>query len=487
MLAAPYFFIYAIDMIVEKIKSNIERYGLFKKGERLLLCVSGGPDSIFLLHCLNGLRKKHRLKLFIAHVNHNLRAGQSDAEEAFVCKLSVDLKIPFYRCSVPTALIAGKEKLSLEEAARNLRYNFFANICHIHKIKKIVLAHTKDDQVETIIMRILRGTGIKGLCGMSIENRLEKISLIRPLLNIEKKEILNYLKKNKIRYMIDSSNLKTDYFRNKVRLEIIPMLSNYSPQIKENIYRLGETAKQAEGILEEKVKKVYSRVVMLKKEKVLCVNKELFLKLPLVLRSGIIRKVISELKGGLNGFDFKHIKIVDDFITKQLTKGKYLDLPKAVSVEKSRDSVFFYEKGMKCRGSFEIPPRMLYLDKELRIPELNLCLKAVKLKRLKEEKSLKKHSANVEYFDLDKMDFPLEVRLRKSGDLFHPLGGKGKKKLKKFFIDQKIEDKQKDRIGLVVSGGTIAWVVGMRLADPFKITKKTKRILRIQASCLKNK
>ncbi len=485
MLATPYFFIYAIDMIINKIRSVIEKYNLITEGDRSLVCVSGGPDSVFLLHCLKDLKKKYKLELSIAHVNHNLRAGESDLEEAFVHKLSLDLRMPFYKCSVPTGLIAAEEKLSIEEAARNLRYNFFSNICHIHKIKKIILAHTKDDQVETIIMRILRGTGIKGLCGMRFKSRMGKLNLVRPLLEIEKQDILRYLEKNKIKYMIDSSNLKTDYFRNKIRLEIIPMLEHYSPQIKESIFRIGVAAKQADDILQEKVKRIFSKIVTVKQKKAFYVDKQLFLKLPLVLRSGIIRKIISDLKGDLNGMDFKHVQIIDDFICKIDSKGKHLDLPRAVFVEKSRKFVCFQDKNKKSARSFKMIHRMLYLDKELKIPELNLSLKAAKVKKAKVEKHLKNHSANVEYFDLDKMDFPLDVRLRKAGDLFHPLGGKGRKKLKKFFIDQKIEDEQKDCTVLVVSSGIIAWVIGMRLGDPFKVTKKTKQILKIQAKRLK--
>ena len=468
-------------MIIEKIKSIIAQNKLFKQKEHILVCVSGGPDSVFLLHCLRGLQDNLKLKLFIAHVNHNLRGVESDTEEAFVYKLSLKCKVPFYKCSAPTSIIAKNEKLSLEEAARNLRYNFFKNICHIHKIKKIVLAHTKDDQVETIIMRILRGTGIKGLGGMRFESCLGKIKLIRPLLEIEKQDILVYLRKNKIKYMIDSSNLKTDYFRNKVRLEIIPALSKYSPQIKENIFRIGVAAKQADDILQEKIKRIFPNIVTVKKNGIFDVNKQIFLKLPLVLRSGVIRKIISDLKGDLNGIDFKHVKIVDDFIQKFDLKGKHLDLPKAVFVEKSREFVRFGEKNKKAARSFKMVTRLLYLNKELLIPELNLCLKASLVKKTIGEKKLRNHSANVEYFDLDKMIFPLEVRLRGAGDLFCPLGGKGRKKLKKFFIDQKIEDKQKNCTGLIVTGGIIAWVIGLRLGDPFKVTKKTKHVLKIQA------
>lgn len=487
MLATPYFFIYAIIMIIGKVRSDIEKYNLLEKGDRLLVCVSGGPDSVFLLHCLQSLQKKLKLKLFIAHVNHNLRGAESDSEEEFVCKLSLSLQTPFFRCSVPVELVATQEKLTLEEAARNLRYNFFKNICYIHKIKKIILAHTKDDQVETIIMRLLRGTGIKGLGGMHFEAAQGKYKLIRPLLEIEKQDILFYLKKHKIKYKVDSSNLETNYFRNKVRLEIIPMLKSYSPQIKENIFRIGVVAKQTDDILQERVRRVFSRIVTFKKNNIFYVNKLLFLKLPLALRSEVIRKVIKDLKGDINGIDFKHVQIVDDFISNIDSQGKYLDLPKNIFIEKCRESVCFGEKSKKTAGRQKIISSLLHLGIEKKIPELNISLKAEKVQKQSVVKNLKKHSANVEYFDLDTISFPLEVRTRRGGDLFHPLGEKGKKKLKKFFIDQKIEGREKNGIGLIVTDGIIAWVIGIRLGEHYKITKRTKRIVKIKVKHMKNK
>lgn len=486
MLATPYFFIYSINMMIDKIKSNIDKYDLISPGERLLVCVSGGPDSVLLLHCLKNLQKNYKSSLFVAHVNHNLRGSESDAEEKFVFNLCARLKVPFLKCSVATEFIAGKEKLSIEETARNLRYNFFRNICHMHKIKKIILAHTKDDQVETIIMRLLRGTGIKGLGGMHFETAQGKLRLIRPMLDIEKLDILDYLKKSKIKYKIDSSNLKTDYFRNKVRLEIIPMLKKYSPKIQENIFRIGVVAKQAEDILQAKVRRIFSKIVIVKKDNLFNVNKQLFLRLPLVLRSEVIRKIISELKGNLNGIDFRHVQIVNNFICNVDSPGRYLDLPKGIFIEKFRKRVCFGEKGKKTISPVKMSSHFLRLGVELKILGLNMSLKAVKIKRPSDLKSLKKHSADLEYFDLDKMAFPLEVRIRKTGDLFHPLGSKGKKKLKKFFIDQKMEEEQKDSTGLIVTDGMIAWVIGMRLGEAFKITKNTKRIVKIQARFMKS-
>lgn len=474
-------------MIIDKLKSDINTHKLFAKGEKILVCVSGGPDSVFLLHCLRNLPERLKLKLYVAHVNHNLRGAESDAEELFVCNLSLSLGLPFFKCSVPTELIASKEKLTIEEAARNLRYNFFKNLCHIHKIKKIILAHTKDDQVETIIMRILRGTGIKGLGGMSFQSVQGAYRLIRPLLEIEKKDIVSFLKKNKIEYKIDSSNLKPNYFRNKVRLEIMPRLKELSPQIKENIFRIGIVSKQADDILQKKVSRVFSKIVTCRKNNIFSVNKQLFLKHPFVIRSEVIRRVIGNVKGDLNGIDFKHVRIVDDFITNAETLGKHLDLPKDIFIKKSRKVICFGEKNKDKDRSPKNISYLLDLGGWKKIPELNMSLHAEKVKGFCDVSNIKKCSPNVEYLDFDTIKFPLEVRLRKDGDMFHPLGGKGRKKLKKFFIDQKLDDEQKDDVGLVVSGGIIAWVIGMRLGDPFKITKKTRQVVRIQARFLKNK
>jgi len=472
-------------MLLKTIESFIAKNSLLNKGERVLVCVSGGPDSVFLLHLISSLRKKYRLKLFIAHVNHGLRGKESDSDEIFVFNLSRKLKLPFFSCRADVKKIAKSRKMSTEEAARELRYNFFVNLSVRHNIDRAMLGHTKDDQVETIIMRILRGTGIKGLCGMKAENKIRGVNFIRPLLETEKTQIVSFLKKHKINSRTDSSNLKEGYFRNKVRLKIIPVLSKYSPQLKENIFRMGENAKQVDEFLESKVSDVYKKAVKTKTKSSLQLEKKIFWKLPAVLRSELLRKIIRELKGDLTGIDFKHIQILEDFIRGNISKGRRLDLPKAVLITRTRKYIDFQDKKTVLDKIDLKYPRFLNLKKCLRIPELNLELKASVIKNKISIKKLRQHSGMVEYFDFDKLRFPLEVRTRKSGDLFHPLGSRGKKKLKKFLIDKKVSFQAKDNIALIISAGEIAWVAGLRLAENFKVTEDSKRILKIQAKALR--
>ncbi|MFH1459515.1 MAG: tRNA lysidine(34) synthetase TilS [Candidatus Omnitrophota bacterium] len=466
-----------MNKLIEKIQKNIFEKNLFKKRDKILICVSGGPDSVFLLNMLMALEKEFKLNLSIAHINHNLRTKESDKDELFVRKLSKIYNIPVYVQSVDTKKFAKTEKMSLEDAARKLRYDFFLKVCNENGIKRIITAHTKDDQAETILMRILRGAGIKGLCGISFKGDFCGKSLIRPLLEINKKDILKYLKVNKIKYRIDKSNLRTDFFRNKVRLKILPELEKNNPQLKNNLFNLSQNAKEIEAYIQNETAQIFKKITQ-REKKVIILNKNKYLKLESVLCKAILRKIIENLTGDLKSIDFKHIQILDDFIKGDIVCGKSIDLPRGIKAEKQRLNIIIrlakHKKNKKIKKTYK-----LSLNKKVVIKELGVSLCAgIVAKRV----NLKKHAKFIEYFDLAKMKFPLLIRTRQSGDRFYPLGLSGSKKLKKFFTDQKINDDQKDLIPLIVSGGKIAWVGGMRLSENFKVAKSTKKILKIQIS-----
>jgi tRNA(Ile)-lysidine synthase len=463
-------------MIIQEIKSTIEQHKLLDKGEPVLVCVSGGPDSVFLLSVLAKINSEYKLKISVAHLNHCLRCAESDADEAFVARLTSRLGLDFFRSRVDVNKLARTRKMSIEQAARFARYNFFANISKAKKIRKIILAHTKDDQVETILMRLLRGTGIKGLGGIKLLTEFENMLLVRPLLNIEKHQILSYLKKNKIKSRIDSSNLENNYFRNKLRLDIIPMLEKISPALKDNLARLGETAQKTESFLQTKLEPVYQKIVSLKKTGEISVDRKKFLKLMPIIRAELIRKVISALNDGLNGIDYKHINLTDSFIEQGISPGQFLDLPKAIQVIKTRGSIIFVKKRKYTVAIPEVKKFFLELGKELRMKNLGYCFKAV----LEAKNSRpKKHTRGVEYLDFDKLEFPLLVRAKISGDSFKPLGSAGKKTVKKFLIDQKIDKAEKKKIPLVLSGEKIVAVGNMRIADDYKVSARTKKILKL--------
>lgn len=467
-----------MDNLTQKIKQIIEDYKLLVPNDRILVCVSGGSDSIFLLYLLSALKDEYKLKLHIAHVNHSLRAQESDKDCEFVRNLAAKLNIPFFSTKVDTKEFVKAQKLSLEDAARRLRYNFFLKVAHLYHLDKIALAHTKNDQAETILMRLVRGTGLTGLCGIRHKRSLEDKILIRPLLDISKEEILKFLRKNKIKSRIDSSNLKCDYFRNKIRLKILPLLEEYNPKIKDKLFNLGQNLKEVEDYLQEKVENIYKRLVTKANDKRARLKRGGFLKLEPALRKALIRRIIEVLKGNLKKIDYKHIQAIDKFIKKDAIKGRGIELPKNLQVKKERDAVIFLEKEKSHKKKIKIAVYKLRLNQELKISMLRYSFLACGKKK---NVNLKRHSKFLEYFDFDKIKFPLVVRTRKEGDIFRPLGAKGKKKLKKFFIDEKVDINLRNRLPLIFSGKRIVWVVGMRISDDFKVSPQTKRLLKIQA------
>ncbi|MBU4304314.1 MAG: tRNA lysidine(34) synthetase TilS [Candidatus Omnitrophica bacterium] len=473
-----------MDKLTAKFQAVIRAERLFCRRDRILIGVSGGPDSVCLLSLLLYLSKSYHFKLAVAHVNHCLRGKESDADELFVRKLALKCGLPFFSVKEDVSKIAAGEKMSLEDAARKIRYDFFLRVCLQEKINKIALAHSRDDQAETVLMRILRGTGITGLCAMQRKSRLSGISIIRPLLDIEKKEILRYSKQHRLASRIDSSNLERDFFRNKVRLDVLPFLSKFNPQISQNLFHLGENAKEVEVFLQAEIDKAYAKLIHNGHNAGLVMRRDKFLRLAAALRKGVIRRAIEAIKGDLKDIEYKHIQLIEDMAAayKHISLNA-VDLPGNVLIQKNRGKIVFRKKASAVS---EVKQKnitcVLEPDKKVEIPKLGYCFLA---KRVQAEVNILKHSRQVEYFDADKLRFPLFVRTRRNGDVFHPLGSSGKKKIKKFFIDEKIERQEKESIPLVLSGKTIVWVVGMRIAEPFKITPKTKRIIRITARKLK--
>ncbi|MBU1042826.1 MAG: tRNA lysidine(34) synthetase TilS [Candidatus Omnitrophica bacterium] len=463
-------------MIIEKIKSTIIANKLFKPKERVLVCVSGGPDSVFLLDILTRLKELYALRISVAHLNHCLRGQESDADEVFVSQLADGYGMSFFRARVDVAKLAKQKKISIEQAARFARYNFFSNICQTQKIKKIVLAHTKDDQVETILMRILRGTGIKGLGGIKFLSELDNMLLVRPLLDIEKQQILSYLKKNKLKFRVDSSNQEKNYFRNKVRLDVLPLLEQLSPGLKDNIVRIADNAQKTENFIQAKLNPIYQRIIFSIKNNEIIIYRQKFLKLMPIIRSEIIRKAIFSLSGDINGIDYKHIRIIDDFAGINVLSGQGLDLPKSLQVGRTRQYLKFSLKKKSKISVLENQKFLLELNKELIIKSLGYSFKVIKLKG---KINIKKKLPGIEYLDFAVVKFPLIVRTWLSGDRFKPLGNIGSQKIKKFLIDQKIDKDLKQKIPLVLSGNKIILVGGMRIADDFKVTKQTKNILKI--------
>jgi tRNA(Ile)-lysidine synthase len=321
-------------MILEKVKDAVKKYGLLNKNDTILIGVSGGPDSVALLHILNSLKNEFKLKLHIAHFDHMLRKD-SGKDTHFVRKLADDLKINFTSVKVGVKRIAGKG--SLEEIARNARLKFFFQTAKKFKADKIALGHNRDDQAETVLMRILRGTGLYGLAGILPKRQLNGFIVIRPLIAVSRKEIDSFLRKNKIKTRQDPTNLKNLYLRNKIRNHLLPLLEEkYNRNIKEVLVNMGETAATDYEYLSYLAGRTYRKLGKR-------LNLKRFLRLHPAIQRLILRMYIVKLTGSTRRINFQHIKEIEDMISRRPVNSA-VDLPKGISVKKKKSCLYFYKR-----------------------------------------------------------------------------------------------------------------------------------------------
>ncbi|MFH1245053.1 MAG: tRNA lysidine(34) synthetase TilS [Candidatus Omnitrophota bacterium] len=330
-------------MLLEKIEGTIRKFNMLTPGDRVLIALSGGPDSVALAYLLKKMEKKWRLYLHLAHLNHMLRKDAGlDAE--FARKIAKRLCLPLSYEEVCVRDFAREEKLSVEEAARKARYNFLSCAARKNSLSKIALGHQEDDQAETILMRFLRGSGLSGLRGMPVTRKMEDCLIIRPLMEVSRKEILRFLSAKKITYRIDSSNLEDVYCRNKIRNKLIPYLEKeFNPRIKETLVTLSENVAEDFDFLEEAGKKSFSAVSKDCSEHSVALDMKKFLHLHKALQKQLVRLAITRIKGDVRRIDFRHWKELEDMVEKR-PKGTIVDLPAEISAVKKEAAIVFYKR-----------------------------------------------------------------------------------------------------------------------------------------------
>ncbi|MCG0275788.1 MAG: tRNA lysidine(34) synthetase TilS [Thermosediminibacteraceae bacterium] len=453
--------------IVGVFKETVNKYQMLQWGDLVLVGVSGGPDSVCLLHLLLRFREEFGISLAVAHLNHSFRGLEADEDEAFVKDLAGKWGLPYYSEKVDVPAYIRETGLSPEDAARRVRYAFFERVRKKIGARRVALAHNSNDREETVLMNIFRGTGLEGLVG------IEPVRgpYIRPLIEVERSEIEEYLKREGIPYRIDSTNLQTYYFRNKLRLELIPLIKrDYCPHLSAALKRLSEIAAMDVSLLEELTVKAYSETTRKMPEGVM-INLKKFGELHEALKFRVVRKAVEEILGNLQDFEYRHARMIVEFIREKPT-GSSLDLPHGLTGEKSYEHFYIYK---------EVPPRVtdfcyeLSVPGEVVIPEAKVTITARVIEK-SEGISLPTNS-QVAYLDYDKIKGGLAVRNRRPGDRFVPLGSTFFKKLQDFFVDSKVPARERDRVPLVISEDQIVWVCGMRIDDRFKVTRETKKIL----------
>ena len=457
---------------------TIEKYNMLSVGDKVVVGVSGGPDSIALLYFLHQIKDRYSLSLHVAHLNHMLRGDEADKDTEYVVKFCEGLNVPCTVKYVDIKEMAKQNGLSSEEAGRKARYEFFSDVLKETNGHKVALAHNLNDQAETIIMRIMRGTGLDGLCGIK---PFRDHIYIRPLLYTSRCEIEEYCSKNNLLPRIDKTNLETIYTRNKIRLELIPYIKeNFNTNIESTISSMTDILSEDNDFIEGYADEIYNKISIKKENKVL-IDIDDINRLHDSIKKRVIRKAINDVKGDLISIESKHIDIIMSIIDRAET-GIAIDLPKNLKakVEYGKLIIIRQQEHNKYRLF-----RDVYIPSRVYIDEIN-CIFNFSILDLKDNKNIDYKNKNkakvrfIKYFDYDKIKGNLSIRYRKDGDYIIPLGMRGRKKLKDYFIDKKVPRDRRDEIPLIALGQEILWIVGFTINDNYKIDNYTNKILKIE-------
>ena len=466
--------IYAIyakrEIMYNLVKNNIINMNLINSGDNILLAFSGGPDSVFLFHNLRKLRETLSFNLYASHINHMYRGKDALHDEEFVRKLCDEYGIRLFVKRKNATEYAKELKVTEEEAGRILRYTFFEENLKETGGGKVALAHNLNDQAETVLQRIIRGTGIDGLSAMTFQ----KDNLIRPMLNVSRDEIMNYLHENNYEYCIDITNTQDIYGRNKIRLNLIPYLEkNFNPNIQASLYRMSETMGRDKKIIEKHVEAKYREVFKDKSSSRLVMDLNLLKTLDVGETGRIIRRGIEELKGNTVNIEMKHIDCAINLINSGKT-GKKINLTEGFTIEISYDN-FIINKTVEIVSEFEYN---IVLNRLNCIKEINKTIYA-ETADIKEIPEINNKDKDIIIIDCDMVKGSLTARNRRPGDSMIPCGMKGSKKIKDIFIDLKVPKEERESRLIIADDENVIWLEGYRINDKYKVTDKTEKILKI--------
>jgi tRNA(Ile)-lysidine synthase len=492
-----------------KVIDFIQRCSLISPEEIVVVGVSGGADSVCLLHVLAKWRKGLGIKLHIAHLNHQLRGVESEADAEYVSNLAGSLCIPITIDRQDVAAYRTERNCSIEEAARELRYAFLARVAREVGANRMAIGHTRDDQVETILMHILRGTGITGLCGLAPRSPMaydrqgiswpakqSNLLVIRPLLDITREETTSYCQEHQLAPRIDSSNLSPSFFRNRLRLQLLPLLRQYNPSVDQALLRLADIAKEDSALIEQQASGVWDEVAR-QENNAIYLDKKQIASLPIALQRHLLRAAVTKLAGDTRDIEASHIEAARSLLNKPV--GKRISLPHSLICQGGYNELVITKLPFVIASTAkqsQLPPCPfpplpgefpLKVPGKTVFPGWNVIASIVQervdslsLRGILSTSEGTCQSNLVAHFDLHKTGTELFVRQRRPGDRFQPLGMNMPKKLQEFMVDDKIPRSWRGHIPIVCSPQQIIWVVGWRIDDRVKTTEASKEILRLE-------
>lgn len=457
-------------MIFDKVLSTINKHNLIQKGDKIVLGLSGGYDSVCLLHVLNRLKKDFNIEIYAAHLNHQIRGIEAQKDALYVSKLCEDMGIIFFVKSINVPKYCENEGLSLEEGARKLRYEMFYEIKDKIKANKIAIGHNLNDQAETVMMRIMRGTGLKGLKGIDY---IRDNCIIRPILDVERNEIEEYCEAYNLNPRIDKTNLENIYTRNKIRLDLLPyMKDNFNSNVIESIVRMSNSLKSDNDYIEKEAEAKFREVSNIKEKGFVEINLDDFVCLHDAIKVRVLRNSIKHILGDTNFVDQRHIEDIMS-LEDNSKVNKMLTLPRNIFVYRKKDSIILTNEEIvneEIEFYYNVPSNGFIKIKELKQIIETQVMSIDRYKSMKLDNSSKG-------FDFNKVKGGIVIRSRRQGDKIKL--AMGSKKVKDLFIDLKIPREERCKIPIITDGEGIICVGDYKISENYKIDESTKEVLKI--------
>lgn len=455
--------------LLVRVNQVVEQNHLLRPGDRVVVAVSGGPDSVCLLRVLHALSSRWSWSLSVAHLDHGFRDAASRADASFVQQLAEQLGWPIFRKTIDMPALLAKAGGSAQDISRRERYLFLRQVAEDQQAQAIVLAHHLGDQAETVLLHLLRGAGTSGLGGMRLREEHQSCPLVRPLLHESRQTILQYLRETGQGFRIDQSNSENHYRRNHLRLDILPLLHNLNSEVEATLARTATLLQAEDQLLTQMADAAYQAASHRQASMVLLAVPNL-MDLPLAILRRVLRAAWRELSGSEQDLEFRHVEAAISLLAE--TVGAACNWPHGFSCRRgyselaialTEDQLEPFTFPLTVPGTVALPGGVGEIRASI--------LPSTAGQRLG-------GSADRVYCDLRSLDLAdIQVRNWLPGDDFQPFGMQGRKKLQDFFVDQKIDRHKRPRIPLVISRGQIVWVAGYRLANPFRVTPCSEEIV----------
>ena len=456
-------------MLSERVRTTIDQHRMLNPGETALVAVSGGIDSVVLLDLLQRLGPDYGISLHVAHLDHGLRGAASAGDARFVERLAEERGLPIHMSRLEPGSLAAHRKHGPEGAARQARHAFLESVAAEIGAERIALGHTANDQAETILHRLTRGTGVTGLRGIAPVRR----PYVRPLIEATRDGILEYARERKLIWRVDASNVDTSFTRNRIRHRVLPELETINPKAVEAICRGSLLTAEAEEASRFLVSMLWGAACSEESEDRLALRRGALTSYPPVVQKLLLREAARRVRGNLSGIEHDHVESVVRVIAPEPSHGE-LSLP-GLHVRVQSDEILLTRGAEASPGPWAFPVGLG--ETEIPEPPITLRLEIVE----QEPPQMSTTDRWTELADADRIAYPLELRSRREGDRFVPLGLGTSMKLKDFLINERVPYFDRGRLPLLRDREKIVWIVGVRLSDEVRVTEATRRFLLMQA------